>query len=103
MAKNLRFSRKYTKSTYTECQKSAKFVICLKNHPKMMGKNLRKSIIVGQIGAKISENPTFWFKFSKKTKKYNTMEPLKKSKSNPRSANVSKSPNNDCQKSKIFQ
>ena len=68
-----------------------------------MGKNLRKSRIEVQIGAKISENPTFWVQFSKKTQKYNTMEPLKKSKSNPKSANLSKLPYNDGQKSKILQ
>ena len=58
--------------------------------------------MLGQIGAKISGNPTFWVKFSKQTQKYNTMEPLKKSKSKPKSANVSKSPKNDGQKFKIF-
>ena len=69
----------------------------------MMGKNTRKFRIVGQIGAKSSENPTFWVKFSKKTQKYDTMESLQKSKSNPISAYVSKSTYNDSQKSKIFQ
>ena len=59
--------------------------------------------MLGQIGAKISENPNFWVKFSKQTQKYYTMEPFKKSKSNPKSAKVSKSPYNDGQKSKIFQ
>ena len=69
----------------------------------MMAKNLRKSRIAGQIGAKISENPTFLVKFSRKTQKYITMETLKKSKWNPKSANMSKTPYNDGQKSTIFQ
>ena len=68
-----------------------------------MGKKLRKSKMLVQIGTKISENTIFGVKFStKKTQKYNTNEPLKKSKFNPKSANVSKSPYNDGQKSKIF-
>ena len=61
MAKNLRFSKKYSKLTYTEGQKSAKLVILSQNSPyndgkktrkiqnsgSNWGKNLRKSNILG--------------------------------------------------------
>ena len=50
----------------------------------MMGKNLKKSKILGQIGRKISENPTFWIKFSKKKTKILYYGALKKIKIKPK-------------------
>ena len=70
-------------------QKSATFVILSPNLPTMMGINIIKSKIVGQnSGKKI------------KIRYYGA---LKKSKYNPKSANVSKSPYNNDKKSTIFQ
>ena len=64
-------------------QKSAKFVIFSQNHPTMMGKKSQK---IPGFGSNSQQ---------KKKQKYNTMEPLKKSKSKQKSANVSKTPYND--------
>ena len=73
------------KSSYNDGQKTQK----IQNVGSNWDKNLRKYNIWGEIP-------------KKKTQQYDTKEPLKKSKFNPKSANVSKSPYNDGQKSKIF-
>ena len=69
-------------------QKSAIFVILSPNHHAMVSINIIKFKIVGQI--------------LKKNIKIRYYGALKKSKSNPKSANVSKLPYNDGQKSTIF-
>ena len=72
MAKNLRFSKKYSKSNYNmEVQKVQNLQFCLKNHPIMMGKNICNFVskITLQWWAKISENTQCWVKLGQNSQK----------------------------------